>query len=677
MVPSEKNEHLKDGELNEKQKTSNPPADSGGTEPSIESTDSTKDTVQPVTEKSSKGSASNEKEHEAAAETKAKVVDESADQETKDTHGQEKAEKVEPKPKEEEKVNFALLSKEDLVKLFDEFLRNKSYQEIRSEVDEIQTAYQEKHEEEIKEKKEKFLAEGGLEQDFKPVEDPFDKQMEDLSEKFKSLKADHNKQLEQEKDENLKKKQELLEEFRLLMEGQEGFDSTFRKFKQLQKKWFDVGIVPRQNVKDLWNSYNYFVDKFNDYVKINRELREIDLKKNLDLKVKLCEKVEALADEKNISTAFKTLQKYHAQWREIGPVPREDKDSLWERFKAATSVINRAHQKSQSELKESLQENLEKKRILCEKAEAIAVLEPEKHNDWVDQTNTLLALQKEWKTIGYAPKKDNNQIYSRFRSACDKFFEKKAAFYADTYAHQKENLELKKAIIEEANALKDDTDWKNTTDKLIELQKRWKDIGPVPRRESDRIWKQFRTACDTFFNNKSAHFRGKDESFEENLKAKEDLIKELEEYVPTEEVPEVTEKIKDFQDRFNEIGFVPVEAKDRIRKEFQAAQKEVIEKLPVDESRKILISYKLKILSLLQNPRGEGKLRFEHDKLTNKLQQLKNDIGVWENNIGFFKETKSSEGTISEFQEKIEDAHKRIDILEKKIRIINDLEDNM
>lgn len=616
-----------------------------------------------------------EDENEKASSEPA--VDESEHEEKKDIKRRKKI-KIDVEESheghKEEKVNYELLSKEDLVKVLDDILNKKTYDQWRREVDEINAVYEKKVEEELAEKKKHFLEEGGLEQDFKPVEDPAEKQMAELQDKIKTLKADFNKQLEQTKEENLIKKQEILEEFRILMEGQEGFENTFRKFKQLQNKWFDAGIVPKQNVRDLWNSYNYFVDKFNDYVNINRELRAMDLKKNLELKTKLCEKAEALSAEPNISNAFKTLQKYHTQWREIGPVPREDKDVIWNRFKAATAEINKAHQNFQVELKDSLVENLEHKKQLCEKAEAISVLEPKNHGEWMQITDDLLAIQKEWKTIGYAPKKDNNVIYARFRKACDIFFEKKAAFYSETFEHQKENLEKKKQIIELARELKDSTDWKTTTDKLIELQKEWKKVGPVPRKESDRLWKQFRSACDQFFSKKSEFYSGKNESYEDNLKAKQDLIAEMKAFKPAGK-KESIEAMEEFQNKYNSIGFVPVEQKDRIRDEFQAAQDSLIDSVKTNDTEKDLIRYRVRIASIINNPRSDNKLRFERDKMMNKLQQLRTDIGVWENNIGFFKQTKSSEGMISDFSDKIDEAKSRIEMLENKIQIIDELED--
>ena len=576
------------------------------------------------------------------------------------------------KEKESEKINYELLSKTDLVKLLEDLLNHKSFGEIRSSVDEIQEIYNRKQEAELTKKREKFIAEGGVEQDFKPAEDPVDRQMDELTERYKSLKADYGKQLEDAKETNLAAKQEVLEEFRLLMEKQEGFDNTFRKFKQLQKRWFDIGIVPRQNVRDLWNSYNFFVDKFNDYANISKELKVLDLKKNLEKKIELCNKAEALSNEPSITSAFKTLQTYHAQWREIGPVPREDKDVVWERFKSATSVINKSHQNFQAALKDSLFENLELKRGLCEKAEELAALELSHHKEWAEKTKVLLNIQKDWKSIGYAPKKENNKIYARFRKACDVFFKKKAAFYAATFEHQKEIVQQKKEIIDEAEKLMDSTDWKKTTDLLIGLQKQWKESGPLPKKESDKLWNRFRSACDHFFNKKSEFYGGKDESYEENLKSKESLIEEIKSCEPPASAGKLTAMMKDFQNRYDEIGFVPVEVKDKIRDDFRDVMNSLVDKLETDENTKALIQYRIKITTMLNSSKSDNKLRFERDKVMNKLTQLKNDIGVWENNIGFFKQTESAEGTISDFHEKIEDAHSRIELMENKIRIIDE-----
>lgn len=577
----------------------------------------------------------------------------------------------------EEKINLELLSREDLVKLLEEDLNKKPYDEIREQVEQIRNIFHTKTENEIEEKKTKFIEEGGIEEDFKPIDDPSSRKMEELLEKVKSLKTDYNKQQEQNKEKNLADKQEILEEFRLLMEGQESFDNTFRKFKQLQKRWFDSGFVPQQNVKDLWNSYNYFVDKFNDYVKINRELRALDLKKNLEFKLGLCEKVEELAKEQDVIKAFKTLQKYHAQWRETGPVPREDKDVIWERFKAATSIINKAHQNLQSELRVSLVENLQKKEKLCERIEILAAEKYATHREWNEKTQEVLNIQKEWKTIGYAPKKDNNLIYARFRKACDVFFESKAGFYAETFEQQKENLKEKEDIVNEAEALKDNTDWKETTNNLIALQKKWKEIGPVPRRDSDRLWKKFRSACDHFFARKSDFYKDIDSSYDDNLKAKYELIEEIKKYKAPKKHANLHKDLDDFHKRYAEIGYVPMDKKEEIREEFKKALDKVMASLEMDDQEKNLIAFRSRLLGLMRSPKAESKFIFERDKLHNKLQQLKNDIAVWENNIGFIKQTESSEDTISGYQEKLDDGKARIDLLEKKIRLLDQLENEL
>jgi len=578
------------------------------------------------------------------------------------------------KEEEEESVNYSLLSKEDLVKLLREKLDNPGKGNIRKEVDEIKRVFYEKVEAVVEEKKKHFLDEGGNLEDFKPVEEPVELTMKELLHKYRGLKAEFTRQLEKVKQENLQKKQHILEEFRLMMEGQDSFENTFRKFKELQKQWFAAGVVPHQNLKDLWDSYNYFVDKFNDYVRINRDLRALDLKKNLELKIQLCERTEKLIEEPNIVHAFKVLQKNHARWREIGPVPRENRDEIWDRFKQATSAINKKHQEYHSRLKESLHENLEKKTELCARVESISATIYETHGAWVDKTNQVLEIQKTWKTIGYAPKKDNNAIYARFRKACDVFFGNKAKFYASAYEEQKENLKQKTEIVAKAEALSASEDWKETTSELIRLQKQWKEIGPVPRRDSDKLWRRFRAACDTFFHNKSKYFEDIDSTFAENLKKKEALLSEMNSFEVTGKRKDDLAALSEFQKRFNEIGFVPSAKKEWIKDQFRMAQDKLLEKIGLNESEMSLFRFRYRISGMINAPRAEMKLNFERDKLMNKLQQLRNDMAVWENNIGFFKQSDSSEETIQGFQEKIDAAHERIRVLEQKIRILDEME---
>ncbi|MCK4991967.1 MAG: DUF349 domain-containing protein, partial [Bacteroidales bacterium] len=625
-------------------------------EPVVEASKEVVPEPTPIPAKAASGQLIDESEEQQKNDS----YDDDVDQDDHDHKGQE--------------VNFALLSKEDLVKLMREKLDNPGKGNIRKEVEDIKRFFYEKVAGVLEEKKKHFLDEGGNIEDFKPAEEPVEVSMKELLYKYKGLKAEFTRQLEKTKQENLLKKQEVLEGFRVLMENQDSFELTFRKFKDLQKQWFSAGVVPHQNLKDLWDSYNYFVEKFNDYVRINRDLRALDLKKNLELKEQLCERTEALDKEPNIVNAFKALQKNHTRWREIGPVPRESRDEIWDRFKLATSVINKKHQDYHSRLKESLHENLEKKVNLCDKIENIAATVYETHGAWVDKTNQVLELQKTWKTIGYAPKKDNNIIYARFRTACDVFFGNKAKFYAAAYEDQKDNLSLKIEIIEKAESLSKNQEWKETTNEFIRLQKRWKEIGPVPRRDSDKLWKRFRAACDTFFNNKSKYYEDIDSTFEENLKAKETIVSEMDAFPIEDKLKENKAAMKDFQSRFNAIGYVPSGKKEWIKDQFRLAQERLLEKTGMDESERSIFKFRYRIEGMANAPRSEMKLNFERDKLVNKLQQLRNDMGVWENNIGFFKQSDSSEETIMGFQEKIDEAHKRIEVLEKKIRILDDID---
>ena len=472
-------------------------------------------------------------------------------------------------------------------------------------MEEIKQVFYEKVEAVVEEKKKHFLDEGGNLEDFKPAEEPVEATMKELLHKYRGLKVEFTRQLEKTKQENLLKKQTILEEFRLMMEGQDTFEHTFRKFKDLQKQWFAAGVVPHQNLKDLWDSYNYFVEKFNDYVRINRDLRALDLKKNLEMKIQLCERTEELSEEPNIVQAFKILQKNHARWREIGPVPRENRDEVWDKFKLATSVINKKHQEYHSRLKDSLHENLEKKNDLCIRIETIAARNYETHGAWIDKTNQVLEIQKTWKTIGYAPKKDNNAIYARFRKACDVFFGNKAKFYASAYEEQKENLKRKTEITERAEAFSSSEQWKETTTELIQLQKRWKEIGPVPRRDSDKLWKRFRAACDTFFHNKSKYFEDIDSSFDDNLKAKENLISDMDAFSVSGKRRKDIESLNDFQSKYNAIGFVPSNKKDSIKEQFRMAQDNLLEKIGMDESERSLFKFRYRIAGMVNAPRAD------------------------------------------------------------------------
>ena len=569
-------------------------------------------------------------------------------------------------------IDYTKLSREDLVKELNNIIDKDSINEIRKEVEAIKASFYKKQKALNEKKRKEFLAEGGDIEDFAPAEDPLETELKELFKRYRRFKADYNRQLEKVKDANLEKKYEIIEELKELVNKDESIGDTFKEFRELQKSWKETGQVPQQKLKDLWNTYHHHVEKFYDYVNINKELRDLDLKKNLEIKTGLCEKSEKLIEETSVVTAFKTLQKFHNQWREIGPVPNDQKDILWERFKEATRIINKRHQDYFKNLKDEQKSNLEKKEKLCEQAEEVSEKELKSHKDWTDQTTEIIELQKVWRTIGFAPKKDNNKIYARFRNACDKFFGLKREFYAQNKELQDENLNKKIELCEKVELLKDSTDWKKTTKDLINLQKEWKEIGPVSRKQSDKVWKRFRAACDHFFNRKSEYYANIEQEFEKNLKLKQEIIEKVRNYKFVNDVNENYNALKKFQEDFTEVGFVPYKMKDKIQNTFREELNKLFDKLKVDDGEKNLLKFQNRLETLQHKPKSSNKIKYERDKFFNKINKLENNISLWENNIGFFSAgSDEAKEMLKEYHEKIESARKEITLLKEKIRMID------
>ncbi|HAF29122.1 MAG TPA: DUF349 domain-containing protein [Bacteroidales bacterium] len=569
-------------------------------------------------------------------------------------------------------VDYTKLSREDLVKELSVIIEGNPINDIRKEIEAIKASFYKKQKALNEKKRKEFLAEGGDLEDFAPVEDPIELELKELFKRYRRLKADFNRQLENVKDVNLKKKYEIIEELKELVNKDESIGDTFKEFRELQQRWKEVGQVPQQKLKDLWSTYHHHVEKFYDYVNINKELRDLDLKKNYEIKVELCEKAESLIQENSVVTAFKTLQKYHNQWREIGPVPNEQKEDLWERFKEATRIINKRHQDYFKNLKDDQKANLDKKEDLCVQAEAIAGKALESHAEWTDKTTEIIELQKVWRTIGFAPKKDNNKIYSRFRNACDKFFALKREFYAQNKELQDDNLNKKIELCEKVEALKDSTDWKKTTKDLINLQKEWKEVGPVSRKQSDKIWKRFRAACDHFFNQKSKYYSNIEQEFDKNLKLKQEIIEKVKNYEFASDVNVNYNALKKFQEDFSEIGFVPYKLKDKIQNEFREELNKQFDKLKVNDAQRNLLKFQNRLETLQHKPKSSNKIRHERDKFFNKIKKLENNISLWENNIGFFSaDSAQAKEMLKEYQEKIDSARKEIVLLEEKVRMID------
>ena len=475
---------------------------------------------------------------------------------------------------------FAGKGKEELVALFMRMLEEQPVQSIRRDVEALKIAFYRIRRAEVEAARRKFVEEGGSEEDFAPAVDGAEVQLKELFKEYRHRRDEFIANLEAEKEKNLQVKLGIIEELKELVNSDETLNHTFNKFRELQQRWKETGIVPQQNVKDLWETYNLHVENFYSFIKINKELRDLDLKKNYEQKIALCEQAEALVLEPSVVEAFHKLQKLHDEWRETGPVANEYKEVLWERFKAASSRINKQHQEHFESLKGEQVKNLELKTELCAATEELAAQPLTTRKEWNRASDRLLEIQKTWKTIGFAPKKDNNRIYERFRTACDKFFEAKRQFYAGVKAEMEHNLQLKTEICEAAESLMNSEEWKKATDELIALQARWKEIGAVSRRHSDAIWKRFRAACDKFFERKASHFASVDGEYEENLRQKLALLDEM---AAADVKAGGYDVIREFQRRWGEIGFVPIKQKDAIQKKYKAAVDALFGARPSDE----------------------------------------------------------------------------------------------
>lgn len=579
------------------------------------------------------------------------------------------------KPAKKETVDYSKLTQVELINVLRDILdAPEDFNDLKAEIDVIKSTFYKKRNEKIEQEKKEFIEGGGMEEEFVAEDDPYENDIRELLRKYKQLRIEQNKQLDQEKEENIKKKYEVIEKIKGLINNEESINKTFNEFHELQREWREIGLVPQSKLKNLWDLYHFHVENFYDYVKINRELRDLDLKKNLEAKINLCESAEELFVEPSIIKAFNMLQKYHEQWREIGPVPRENKDDIWERFKSVTAKINKKHQDFYESRKSEQKKNLEAKTALCEKVEEINSMEMESYRDWDERSRELIELQKVWRTIGFAPKKDNNKIYDRFRTACDEFFNKKREFYSKNKELQQNNLQMKIDLCIQAEALKDSTDWKKTTQDLINIQKQWKEIGPVPRKHSDVVWKRFRAACDFFFEKKSEYFSGVDSEQLDNMKLKEDLIAEVEKFKSKGNVDENLRTLKDFQRRWTEIGHVPFKKKDDMQNRFRDGINKLFDELNIDDDKRNLLKFKSKMANFSESNRGQNKMRMERDKYMNKLKQLENDLVLLDNNVGFFAKSKNAESLIADVENKIELTKQKIESLKEKIRVIDELD---
>ena len=576
--------------------------------------------------------------------------------------GDETAEEQEAAPHTGDDISG--LSEAELVALFAAKIESEPVQTLRPVVEAIKIAFYKQRRAKVDAERKAFIEAGGDENEFTPTSNEEEQRLKELFAIYREQRDKHIALMEHAKEENLKIKLQIIDELKELVNSDETMNTTFTRFRELQTRWKETGLVPQQNVKDLWETYNLHVENFYNFIKINKELRDLDLKKNYEAKISLCEQAEALTFDSQIVESFRKLQKLHDEWRETGPVAIEFKEALWERFKEASSRINKRHQEYFEGIKAEQTKNLALKSELCEKVEAMTEQPTLSRKEWNKLSDELLEIQKVWKTIGYAPKKDNNRIYERFRAACDKFFELKREFYAGVKGEMEHNLALKQELCVQAEALATSEDWKHTTDELIALQAKWKQVGPVARRHSDVVWKRFRAACDKFFERKAAHFSTIDSTHEENLKLKQALLAEMK---AADIKAGGFEAIKEFQRRWSQIGFVPIKHKDALQKEYKAQVDAMFSVLRSTERDRSMNRFKERVASM----KGGNQLRSEREKLFNKVRQMEQDIALLENNIGFFSKSKNAEALIADVREKIERAKRDMAQLIEKIQLID------
>ena len=569
-------------------------------------------------------------------------------------------EAVEHLEAEEQTVNYSEMTLAELVQLLEALAGAEDRMTRAKEAEAVKAAfYKRLHKEkaeagmsasEIAESEEESAEETVSENPFIEIERGF----KALYNKYKAEKAEYNRQLDKEREENLAAKEAVIADLKALIEKQEDVQATFPEFREIQNRWRAIGPVPAQSYRNINETYQLYVEQFYDMVKINRELRDLDFKKNLEAKEAMCEAAEKLAESDDVVAAFKELQKLHEQWKEYGPVAKECREQIWDRFKAATAVINKKYQAFFEGIKEQQADNLAKKTVLCERVEAIAAKEIASSNEWNALSKEIEEIQQEWKKIGFASKKENQRIYDRFRAACDAFFARKREFYTDYKDNMNANLEKKIALCEAAEALKTSTDWKKATDQFISLQKQWKEIGPVPRKKSEALWKRFRAACDEFFAERDKHAKPEND-FYGNLKAKLAVIEEIKAYELKGDASD-QEAMRQFQARWQEIGFVPFKEKDKVA---QAYKEALAAKFPKEPRR----------------GRGAAKSpKSQKEILIQKYHQLEQDIITYENNIGFFSMSKNSEPLIRQMQERIAQAKAELNDLAAQIRALKDAE---
>ena len=586
---------------------------------------------------------------------------------TQDTNFQE----IQPELEEEKKKDsLQKLTKEEILDRLQKIAADAEQTE-KTEIDGLKQIFYKLHNAELENSKKQFIENGGDAESFVPSPDPREEEFKHIMSVIKEKRSAANAELEKLKEMNLQIKLSIIEELKDLIDSPEDANKSYNEFKRLQQQWNETKLIPPAKQNELWKSYQLYVEKFYDLLKLNNEFREYDFKKNLEIKTHLCEAAEKLANETDVVSAFHQLQKLHQEFRDTGPVAKELRETIWTRFKAASTIVNRRHQQHFEALKEAEQHNLDQKTVICEIVEGIDYSELQSFVAWENKTQEVIALQNKWKTIGFAPQKMNVKIFERFRHACDVFFQKKGDFFKSLKENMNSNLEKKRMLCEKAEALKDSTDWKNTADQLNKLQKEWKTIGPVAKKNSEAIWKRFIGACDYFFEQKNKATSSQRSIEQENLEKKRTIIEQLKAIGEDTDIELAAQLVRQLMKDWNDIGHVPFKEKDKVYKQYHQLIDEQFNRFHINVSNKKLNSFKTN-LSQIQEGSPQAIYR-EREKLSRTLENMKSELQTYENNLGFLTaSSKKGSNLLTELNRKAEKLKDEIELVKQKIQVIDE-----
>lgn len=563
-------------------------------------------------------------------------------------------------------------SKKEVIERMKEIAHNDNSPK-KDEIDYLKTAFYKLHFAEREAEMKAYIEAGGDPESYKVLPDADEEEFKAEMSIIKEKRAKIFLEQEQEKQTNLKKKLDIIEKIKAMITSPDEANKSYQEFKKLQQEWKEIKLVPAEKANELWRNYQLYVEQYYDLLKLNSEAREYDFKKNLEIKVRLCEAAEKLSEESDVISAFHQLQKLHQEYRETGPVAKELREEIWARFKAASTVINKRHQQHFEELRSKEEDNLASKTALCEKVEEIAKTDIKNASEWDKKTKEIIAIQAEWKTIGFAPQKMNVKIFERFRAACDEFFGKKAEYFKNMKQQFSENAEKKKALVEQAQALQDSTDWKSTSDKLIALQKEWKTIGMVPKKLGDKLWNDFLTACNHFFDARNSANAGTRNEERANLENKRSIIEKLKALAEGTE-DNIQEKVRNLVDEYNAIGHVPFKEKDKLYKEYHDILDKLYKELNISTARRRLDKFRNNLKNVAE--KGVDALDNERARMMRRYESLKQEIQTYENNIGFLNaSSKKGNSLIDEMNRKVQKLKDELNLVHEKIKAI-DAENN-